>query len=119
LSWNHFLDGFKNPSDGINLGFHELTHAISLENRYKHNYAHSFISAKVYRHWRTLAKQEMEVIKTTNDSLFRKYASVNLEEFLAVCVEVFFEKPNAFKQYHPKLFVLTCKLLNQYPSTKA
>lgn len=115
LSWNHFLDGFKNPHDGINLGYHEMTHALSLENRYTGNYAHSFINANVYQHWKDSAKLEMQKIKTSDNPFFRKYASVNLEEFLAVTVEVFFEKPNEFKAYHPSLFHLTCKLLNQFP----
>lgn len=119
LTWNHFLEGFKNPNDGINLGYHELTHAMSLENRYTGNYAHSFIDKKVYNRWKTLAMVEMDKIAQTDDSLFRKYASVNLEEFLAVTVEVFFEKPNEFYHYHGSLFRLTCQLLNQYPKIKA
>lgn len=115
LSWDNFLHGFKDAEDGINLGLHEMTHAMSLENRIKSNGTHSFINSQAHAHWKKLATTEMEKIKNTNDSIFRKYASVNIEEFLAVSVEVFFEKPKAFKQYHPSLFTATCRLLNQYP----
>lgn len=115
LSWDNFLHGFGNPNDGINLGLHEMTHAMSLENRIRSNGAHSFISPRAYAQWKPLALAEMEKIKRKEKSLFRAYASVNLEEFLAVSVEVFFEQTQQFSQYHPELYKSTCYLLQQDP----
>lgn len=115
LSWDNFLKGFSNPNDGINLGLHEMTHAMSLENQFSGNGVSGFISPLTFSKWRQLAEMEMVQLKAGQKSLFRNYASTNLEEFLAVTVEVFFEQPNQFKEYHPVLFMETCNLLNQYP----
>jgi Mlc titration factor MtfA (ptsG expression regulator) len=115
LSWNNFLKGYNDPKDGINLGLHEMTHAMSLENRFTKNGVSNFISPRARAHWRKLAIEEIHHIKTKGDSLFREYAATNLEEFLAVTVEVFFEQPNEFNKYHSRLFRATCDLLNQYP----
>ena len=115
LSWDNFLKGFSDPNDGINLGLHEMTHAMSLENQFHNNGVSNFISPFAYKKWRRLAEQEMAHIKSGKKSLFRTYASTNIEEFMAVTVEVFFEQPNEFKEYHPSLFKETCNLLNQYP----
>ena len=39
--------------------------------------------------------------------------SANLEEFFAVSVESFFERPVAFKKNMPELYACMCNLLNQ------
>lgn len=115
LSWDNFLKGFNIPNDGINLGLHEMTHAMSLENQFTRNGVSGFIKPRILRKWRNLAEFEIKHIKREEKSLFRDYAATNLEEFLAVTVEVFFEQPDRFKEYHPQLFAVTCDLLNQYP----
>ena len=115
LSWDNFLHGLKDPEDGINLGLHEMTHAMSLENRIKSNGAHSYIDPKAHALWRKLAIAEMTKINRKEKSLFRGYAGTNLEEFLACSVEVFFEQTQEFNDYHPALYQATCRLLKQDP----
>ncbi len=115
LSWDNFLHGLKDPEDGINLGLHEMTHAMSLENRIKSNGAHSYIDPQAHALWRKLAIAEMEKINRKEKSLFRAYAGTNLEEFLACSVEVFFEQTQQFNDYHPALYQATCRLLKQDP----
>ncbi len=115
LSWDNFLYGFGDPKDGINLGLHEMTHAMSLENRIRTNEAHSYINPQAHATWEKLALKEIEKIKRKEKSLFRAYASANLEEFLAVSVEVFFEQTQAFYAYHPALYKATAQLLKQDP----
>ena len=115
LSWDNFLKGFSNPNDGINLGLHEMTHAMSLENRLSRNGVSGFINPNTYKTWLRYAKQEITVIKTSDKSIFRKYAATNLEEFLSVSVEVFFEQTQQFKAYNPNLYKATCNLLGQDP----
>jgi len=41
------------------------------------------------------------------------YAATNYQEFWAVCVENFFERPSTFKIQLPELYDAICKLLNQ------
>lgn len=115
LSWNNFLKGFENPNDGINLGLHEMTHAMSLENSFSSNGVSSFINPSAFRVWKKFATNEIETIRTTNKSIFRKYAATNLEEFLAVSVEAFFEQTIEFYEYNPMLYKATCNLLGQDP----
>ena len=116
LSWDNFLKGFNVPDDGINLGIHEMTHAMSLENRFSSNGVSGFISPRAYSRWRKLAIEEIDYIKSGENALCREYATTNLDEFLSVSVEVFFEKPNEFREYNLPLFKETCNLLNQYPT---
>ncbi|MGB0807205.1 MAG: zinc-dependent peptidase [Salibacteraceae bacterium] len=115
LSWASFLQGFGNPHDGINLGFHEMTHAMSLENRIRNNGAHSYINRGAYNAWKQLALEEMKKINRKEKSLFRTYAGTNLEEFLSVSVEVFFEQTEKFNKYNPSLYKATTHLLQQDP----
>jgi len=41
------------------------------------------------------------------------YAATNYQEFWAVCVENFFERPSSLKIQLPELYAAICKLLNQ------
>lgn len=114
LSWRHFVEGYINPSDGINLGLHEMTHALHLENRIA-NKEFNFINPAVFNQWDKLSKIEMRQIAQNQDHLFRKYASTDSEEFLAVAVENFFEKSAEFKVQHGELYETLALLLNQDP----
>ena len=49
----------------------------------------------------------------------RKYALTNKEEFFAVAVENFFERPAAFKTALPELYSILAKLLKQDPTVLA
>lgn len=115
LSWNNFLSGLADPSDGINLGIHEMTHAMSLENKFSRNGVSNFIKPSAYKKWIPLAQQETLKIKQNQPSLFRKYAATNIEEFLSVSLEVFFEQAQEFYQYNPLLYQATVQILNQDP----
>lgn len=115
LSWNNFVKGISDPSDGINLGIHEMTHAMSLENKYLRNGVSGFMSPQSYRKWRVLAQEEISKIRQNETSIFRNYAATNIEEFLSVSLEVFFEQTEKFYQYNPKLYNATVQLLNQNP----
>ena len=115
LSWDNFLKGFGNPEDGINLGLHEMTHAMSLENRFTSNGVSGFIAPYAHKVWLKEAALEINTIKSTSNSIFRKYAATNMEEFLAVSVEVFFEQTQQFQAYNPELYKATCNLLGQDP----
>lgn len=115
LSWNNFIKGLDNPSDGINLGIHEMTHAMSLENKYLRNGVSGFIRPQSYRKWIGLAQKEIDRIRQNGPSIFRDYAATNIEEFMSVSLEVFFEQSEKFYQYNPELYRATVQLLNQNP----
>lgn len=112
LSWNNFLKGFQDTTDGINLGFHELAHAMHFENLI-FNREYNFISKSLLRKFWKIANQEIHEIQNGEPSLMRPYAATNLPEFFAVVLENFFERPSQLHLHNRELFLLTAKILNQ------
>lgn len=49
------------------------------------------------------------------NNLLDDYGAANFDEFWAVCVETFFEKPAEFQQVMPELYESLSGLLNQNP----
>ena len=107
LSWKEFHAGFLNPSDGINLGLHEMAHALRLINIVA-NKEFNFYDKKIMKRFDKEAKIEMDRIRNSmqGPSVFRDYSITNHEEFFAVAVELFFERACIFKEYNPKLYKL-------------
>lgn len=114
LSWQSFVDGYIYPQDSFNVGLHEMAHALRLEaiirdldyEYFDHdliekldNYAHDFCHHP----------------EKDPNHFIRPYACTNVHEFFSVAVENFFERPVAFKENVPDLYVLLTKLLNQDP----
>ncbi len=113
LSWKHFVEGYLEP-DGRNLGLHEMAHALRLENRVM-NEEYNFLSEQVLHEWELRAQHTMKEIVEGRESFFRKYGSANNEEFFAVAVENFFERPREFSKKHPLTYQTMCRLLRQDP----
>ena len=112
LSWQHFVEGLANPTDGINLGLHEMAHALKLENIIE-NGEHHFFDLDEYKKWLDIAAKEITNIRNGRDSIFRQYASVNEDEFFAVCMEVYFEQPHQLFAYNASLYKTLSNLLHQ------
>jgi len=114
ISWDRFLKGYTIPNDKINLGLHEMAHALM----------HTIICSsdhedgldKYLRDIVRLSKIEIEKIKNGENHLYRKYAGANIYEFFAVSVEHFFEAPDELKLELPALYQYLTKLLKQDPT---
>jgi Mlc titration factor MtfA (ptsG expression regulator) len=115
LSWKRFVEGFLNPNDGINLGLHEMAHALKLENQIQYNGESNFFNRQAWEKFYNLAKMEMERINTNNDSFFRMSAGSNIHEFFAIAIESFFERPALFKEYNKELYKSLVFTLKQDP----
>ncbi len=113
LSWKDFVEGYL-QEDGRNLGLHEMAHALRLENRIM-NSEYGFLDDTVLKKWENHARRTMIEIKNGEETFFRKYGGVNNEEFFAVAVENFFERPVEFNEKHPMTYSTLCKLLHQDP----
>lgn len=116
LSLKSLLRGYAVPNDSINLGIHELAHALfySLTN------AKSMppeLEEKT-KQFTFMALAEIERITTSQNHIFRKYAATNVSELFAVATEHFFEAPNELKETIPQLYNSLSKLLNQDPASK-
>lgn len=115
LSWPCFIEGFLDQNDGINLGIHEVAHALKLENRIRSNDEFNFLNPHFWSSYEELAKHEMELIRTGKSEFFRKRGAENEHEFFAVALENFFERPGKFKAEFPQLYHTLVMLLRQDP----
>ena len=114
LSWKNFVQGYIEDSSCRNLGLHEMAHAIRLENKI-FNGEFDFLDQSILDEWGEQAEKEIKNIQAGNSALFRDYAGTNQDEFFAIAVENFFERPEQFKELMPKLFGLMTKILRQNP----
>ncbi len=113
LSWRYFVEGYA-INEGVNLGLHEMAHALQLENVIM-NDEFGFMDDDDIRMWQALAGQEMEKINNGTGHFFREYGGTNHAEFFSVAVENFFERPMEFSEYNETLYRTMCRLLQQDP----
>jgi MtfA peptidase len=111
FSWLSFIQGYKNPNDNINLGIHEFTHALRF-NGIRGNEEDYFMKY-FFTRWLHSAYSAFNDLKAGRPSVFRKYGGANMNEFISVCVEHYFESPLQIKEQYPVLFYNTAILLNQ------
>lgn len=117
LSWKHFLYGYSNKSDTINVAVHEMSHAL-LYNNFFAPYGIDAHFRMNYEKFSTTTGPILADVVTRRRSYLRSYAFSNLHEFWAVSVEAFFVNPKGLKENMPELFEALCRVLNQDPSTK-
>jgi MtfA peptidase len=111
LSWKNVQEGVRNTSDGLNVGLHEMAHALMISSTEK-GWNMSFASE--YDRWEKDAKIDWYEKKEASE-FFRPYAYTNLYEFFAVAVEYFFEKANEFSKNEPLLYTEMERLLRLDP----
>lgn len=114
LSWKNFVEGYLDPHDGRNLGLHEMAHALRLENRIM-NEEYNFLDSRILTEWEERADNTMIEINEGREDFFRGYSATDREEFFAVAVENFFERPEEFSEKHPLTYKTLCNLLKQDP----
>jgi Mlc titration factor MtfA (ptsG expression regulator) len=114
LTWPHFVKGMNGMESNANLGLHEMAHAYTFVN---------FVTGcGVDKHFSKEFKRYMKVAKTIylemnagRKTILGHYATLNMHEFWAVSVEVFFENPVLLYHELPELFQSLAKLLQQNP----
>lgn len=113
LSWSDFTEGLNKPHDKVNLGLHEMAHALRFD-KFKSDDYDTFFNM-YYDKWHMIAQGEFKKIKGNSTSFFREYGGTNFNEFFAVCVETFFESPSEFNRLYPEIYKHLSILLNQDP----
>ncbi len=116
LSMEDFFFGYNNATDGLNLGIHEMSHALQLELFLREDHEQFF--GLYFIKWQQEAEIEMNKMQETDNPVLRDYARTNISEFFAICVENFFERPVEFKDKMPELYERMTILLNQDPADK-
>ena len=114
LSWSDLVKGYAIPDNAINLGLHEMAHALMVENE-AFNEEYHFIAKRTLDEWHSISEPVFHKLNDGEVKVLRKYAGTNEHEFFAVCVETFYENPVEFKNELPKLFNQLQKLLNFDP----
>src|SRR5690606_15807489 len=113
LSWRNFVEGYARPDHPLNVGLHEMAHALRLENIIRHSDFKFFDEAlieKFDRYARAVCEKPEERVP-----FFRPYACTNEHEFFSVAVENFFARPEAFSRELPELYDIMRRLLQQDP----
>ena len=117
LSWKHFLYGYSQKTDNINVAVHEMSHALLYNNFFAQFGVDANFRLNYERFSSTTGPILADVI-TNRRSFLRSYAFSNLHEFWAVSAEAFFENPQGLKQHMPDLYEALCRVLNQDPMTR-
>ena len=117
LSWKHFLEGFNDSKDGVNVALHEMAHALQRQNFMKDYGIDSEFINDFSKYTRQTGPVFIQAL-LQRGSILRNYAFTNFQEFWAVSVEAFFEMPGELKKRLPQLYNSLCDVLNQDPLTK-
>lgn len=118
FSWEDFLIGYRNPTDGINVGLHEMAHALYLED-FIRNGEDNFLDSEALQDFERSGKIQINIIRNGESSFIRKYGATNKDEFFAVAIEQFFEQPEEFYNSLPNLYKRLGILLKQNPKNKS
>lgn len=112
FSWDAFLFGIKHDNDSLNLGYHEFAHALFIEHL---KMTMEPVLSQSFERWNQFVVENKKMQEVHDHKFFREYATHNSNEFFAVAVENFFERPEQFQKDLPGLYSLMKKLLNQNP----
>lgn len=114
LSWSNFMEGFLHARDAINLGLHEMAHALRLENIIR-NEEFAFFDRNLLRQLDEWCQRICYDFESLNATFFRPYACTDTHEFFSVAIENFFERSVKFKAELPELYSILVTMLNQDP----
>jgi MtfA peptidase len=116
LSWDNFLKGFEDATDGNNVGIHEMAHALAYVNfMVEDEEAEDSAFRQRFREFSAIARPIFNGMQSGESNMLGSYAATNYNEFWAVAVENFFERSLQMKIELPQLYIALSYLLNQDP----
>ena len=120
LSWAHTKQGAINDKDGHNVVFHEFAHQIDDLSGHTDgvpNLSRSQNFADWERVFVKAYESHVQHVQAGSKTVFDAYGADGPEEFFAVAVEVFFERPVALKHEAPAVYEQLAMLFRLEPST--
>ena len=111
FSWEHFLKGYALDNDNLNLGIHELSHALHYNSMQRWDIS-SLLFARGFLAIQRLLNDDEELHTIKKVAYLRDYAHTNMYEFFAVSMEHYIESPEIFKKELPKLYRIFKRMLN-------
>jgi Mlc titration factor MtfA (ptsG expression regulator) len=120
LSWAHTKQGAINDTDGHNVVFHEFAHQIDDLSGHTDGVP-NLDKSQSFAAWELVFikayKSHVQRVQAGHKTVFDAYGTEGPEEFFAVAVEVFFEKPVALKRKEPAVYEQLAMLFRLEPST--
>lgn len=119
LSWEHTRQGAIDDRDGHNVVFHEFAHQIDALSGHTDGVPnldrdHNFTDwARVFV---TAYERHVHHVEAGRPTVFDAYGATRPEEFFAVAVEAFFERPVALERENPDVYEQLSKLFRLNPS---
>mgnify|MGYP001553582776 FL=1 len=114
LSKPALRDGFQLSPPRENTRIHEAVQRLDKEGGDVDGMPDALLNRKYNSKWMELVNRNIVTILNGLSDI-NYYASTNRAEFFAVASEYFFNCPEIFKQNHPELFDMMCKIFNQDP----
>lgn len=114
-SWNRFLEGYSDYTDSVNVGLHEMAHALQVDAYFGMEDHHDRTFKERLQEFSEEGKPVFRAMHKGMSHLLDDYAMTNFDEFWAVSVETFFENPQEFKEKLPALYEEMRQLLSQDP----
>jgi MtfA peptidase len=118
IAWNHFLNGFEDYTDAVNVGLHEMAHAITFDLFLGYQNRHDARLKERMESFMEEGKKVFRGMKANASHVLYDYAANNFDEFWAVSIETFFEKSSYLQSNLPDLYQAICEVLNQNPLTE-
>ncbi|SNZ01625.1 zinc-dependent peptidase [Flagellimonas pacifica] len=104
-------NGYRIPNDNLNLGIHEVAHALMFETKKKSTWEARRFKVGIARIKKLYdGKVFQDVLEKS--TYFREYGKTNFYEFFAVCMENFIESPSEFSKEFPELYDTLRRVLN-------
>jgi hypothetical protein len=118
LSWKHFLQGYADAHDNVNVAIHEMAHAVYYDNFLDNAGLDPDFRARFAKLSPVFGPALVDLM-ISRRSYLRPYAYTNVQEFWAVGVEAFFENPVVLRDTMPALYNVIAEILKQDPASAA
>ncbi|WP_037309840.1 zinc-dependent peptidase [Ruegeria halocynthiae] len=119
LSWTHSRQGALNDRDGQNVVLHEFAHQID-DLSGGTNGVPILSDGQSFAEWEhvflTAYDAHVRAVESGQHTVIDAYGAVGHEEFFAVAVEVFFERPRDLKADVPEVYDQLAKLFRLDPA---
>ncbi|MEJ8560888.1 zinc-dependent peptidase [Yoonia sp. GPGPB17] len=120
LSWYHSQQGAANEEDGKNVVLHEFAHQLD-DLSGQTNGVPVFGKGQTFAEWERVfldafARHE-QTVERGKPAVLDPYAATNHQEFFAVAIETFFERPDQLKRDEPQIYAQLSTLLRLDPTT--
>lgn len=108
--------GFAKPSDGFNVGLHELAHVMDFASGQADGVPAGVEWVGTAPWIEVIADRLRHVRQRSGKRVLRDYAGEHEAELFAVAVEAFFERPRSLQRRDPELYSLLSRFFGQDPA---